>query len=145
MTIIAGTKFQLKLAILIFWTKFSQKEHFWSKTQNVNITIEFSIFEVIEVPNISLNWHLRFFGPNLHKKNIYGRKEKKWASSLDWILVFELEYIPNFCKNWQFWFFGPDSPSKCISSLNRIVALRSRLLLTLLNVSVRGPTDTTVF
>ena len=39
--IILGTKFQLKLIILIFWTKFAQKEYFRSKTEKVNITIQF--------------------------------------------------------------------------------------------------------
>ena len=32
-------KFQLKLTILIFWTKFSQKGYFRSKTENVNTTM----------------------------------------------------------------------------------------------------------
>ena len=30
-----GTKFQLKLEILIFWTKFVQKGYFRSKTENI--------------------------------------------------------------------------------------------------------------
>ena len=33
MKMIAGTKFQLKLIILIFQTKFAQKRRFWSKTK----------------------------------------------------------------------------------------------------------------
>ena len=40
-----GTKFQLKVTILIFWTKFSRKVCFRSKTGRVNTTIEFCIFE----------------------------------------------------------------------------------------------------
>ena len=35
-----GAKFQLKLTILIFWTKFAQKEYIQSKTEKVNFTIE---------------------------------------------------------------------------------------------------------
>ena len=35
-----------------------------SKTEKVNITIEFYIFEIVQVPNISLNWKLWIFGPN---------------------------------------------------------------------------------
>ena len=50
------TKFQLKLIILIFWTKFTQKEYFQSNTEKVNITIELWIFELVEVPYFSLNW-----------------------------------------------------------------------------------------
>ena len=42
-----GTKFQLKLRILIFWTKFAQKEFFQSKTENMNKVIEFCIFELV--------------------------------------------------------------------------------------------------
>ena len=38
------TKFQLKLPILIFWTKFAQKGFFWSKTAKVNITIYLFIY-----------------------------------------------------------------------------------------------------
>ena len=33
-----GTKFQLKLTILIFLTRFTQKGFFWSKTEKVNTT-----------------------------------------------------------------------------------------------------------
>ena len=50
-----GTKFQVKLTILIFWTKFEQKEYIQSKTEKVNITIEFSIFELVYVPNFTSN------------------------------------------------------------------------------------------
>ena len=37
-----GSRFQLKITILIFWTKFAQKGyfHFQSKTEKVNITID---------------------------------------------------------------------------------------------------------
>ena len=33
-----GTKFQLKLTILIFLTRFTQKGFFWSETEKVNTT-----------------------------------------------------------------------------------------------------------
>ena len=42
-----GTKFQLKLTILIFWTKFAQNGYFRSKTEKVNTTIEFCIFDLV--------------------------------------------------------------------------------------------------
>ena len=35
--IILGTQFQLKLTILIFWTKFARKGYFSSKTEKLNI------------------------------------------------------------------------------------------------------------
>ena len=50
-----GTKFQLKLTILIFWTKFFQKGYFWLKSEKVNMTIEFCIFELAWIPNFSLD------------------------------------------------------------------------------------------
>ena len=40
-------KFPLKLTILSVWTKFLQKECFWSKTDNVNNTIEFFMFKFL--------------------------------------------------------------------------------------------------
>ena len=44
--IILCTKFKLKLTILSFWTKSAQKSFFRSKTEDLNITIEFYIFEL---------------------------------------------------------------------------------------------------
>ena len=37
----------LKLTILIFWNKFTQKGYLQSKTEKVNTTIEFCIFELV--------------------------------------------------------------------------------------------------
>ena len=55
-----GSKFQFKLTILNFGTKFAQKEYFWpeKKKKKVKISIEFCIFELVHshFPNI-----LRFF------------------------------------------------------------------------------------
>ena len=48
-------KFQLKVTILIFWTKFVQKLYFWSKTEKVIITIELCILELNWVPNFRIN------------------------------------------------------------------------------------------
>ena len=39
--------FQLNLVILFIWTKFAQKEYYWSQTKKVNMTIEFCIFELV--------------------------------------------------------------------------------------------------
>ena len=51
---IFGTKFQLELKILTFWTKFAQKGYFWSQTKEVNITIEFYTIELVQVPTFNL-------------------------------------------------------------------------------------------
>ena len=50
-----ATKFQLKLTGLIFLTKFSQKSYFRSKSEKLNMTMEFCILELVKVPNFSLN------------------------------------------------------------------------------------------
>ena len=71
-----GTKFQVKLKILFFWTKFAQKEYSWSKTEKVNIVIEFCIFKLVWVPNFSLDLTIGFFGPNFPKKGVSSLKLK---------------------------------------------------------------------
>ena len=50
------TKFQHKLVIFIFWAKFAQKRYSQSKTDKINISIKFSIFELVW---IELNWTVR--------------------------------------------------------------------------------------
>ena len=42
-----STKFQLKITILLFWTKFAQKQHVWSNAEKMSITIEFCIFQLV--------------------------------------------------------------------------------------------------
>ena len=89
-------KCQLKLTILIFWIKFAQKRYFqskrknwtlplnfayfWSKTEKVNITIEFCIFELVGVPNFTLNKQFWILASNLPEKGISGREWKEWTS-----------------------------------------------------------------
>ena len=46
-----GSKLQLKLTKNFFWTRFTQKRYFWSKTEKVNIIIEFCIFEFFWLSN----------------------------------------------------------------------------------------------
>ena len=50
-----GTKFHHNQTILPFWTKFAQKRYCRSERENLNITIEFSIFELIWSPDFTLN------------------------------------------------------------------------------------------
>ena len=51
-----SSNFQLKLTIAIFWTKFAKKgSYFQSKTDKIDTTIEFCIFELIFVSNFTLN------------------------------------------------------------------------------------------
>ena len=76
-----GTKFQLKLTSLIFWTKFTPKWCFWSNAEKQNSAIDFCIFELVEVLNFSLNRQFWFFGSSLLKKGISGYKRKNCTSS----------------------------------------------------------------
>ena len=65
-----GTKFRLKLKMLIFLTRFTQKELFWSKTEKWTAHI-FYIILYVQISlgrNFSSNWQFWFIGPNLPKK-----------------------------------------------------------------------------
>ena len=48
----------------MFLTTFAQKGYFQSQTGKVNNTTELCIFELVELPIFSSNWHLLYFGPN---------------------------------------------------------------------------------
>ena len=51
-----STNFQFKLTIATFWTKFAKKgSYFQSKTDKIDTTIEFCIFELVFVSNFTLN------------------------------------------------------------------------------------------
>ena len=51
-----STIFQLRLRILIFWTKFGQKGNFRCKTGKVNTTMEFCIFVLVYVASLTVNF-----------------------------------------------------------------------------------------
>ena len=63
-------------------TSFVQKWNFCSKMEKVDINIEFCIFELVKVPNFSLNWKFWGFGLNLPNKGISCLKQKKWTPPL---------------------------------------------------------------
>ena len=66
-----STNFQLKLTIAIFWTKFAEKgSYFQPKTEKIDTTIEFCIFQLVFVSNFTLNKQFWIFGPNLPKKDM---------------------------------------------------------------------------
>ena len=96
-----------------FWTKFTQEKYLHSKTEKVNIIIEFCMFKLILVPNFSLSWQFWSFWPDLPKKGFSGLKQKKWTLLIFYtILHFQISLVQNFSSNWQFWFFGPNLPKK---------------------------------
>ena len=77
------TKFLLKLSIMHFWTKFAQKECFRCKTEKVNATLGFRIFQLGLVLNFNWNWQCWCFGPNLPKNSVSILKLKKWTPPLN--------------------------------------------------------------
>ena len=67
-----GTKCQLTVAILIFWTEYAQKVCSRSKTKKVSSTIESCIFELI---SLGTKFHFKQtilkFGTKFAKKSFY--------------------------------------------------------------------------
>ena len=70
-------KLHFKQTILKSCTKSTQKGYFRSKTKKVNITVEFFVFELIQVPIFTLNKQLWIFRPILAGKGIFGLEEEK--------------------------------------------------------------------
>ena len=112
-----GTKFQLKLTILVFLSKFAEKEYFQSKSEKMNTTIKFCILKSVYILNFSLGWQFHFFWPNLPNK-VFPVKTWKLNYTIEFCTS-ELVLVPNFSLNWQCRFFGPNLPKKGFSSLNR--------------------------
>ena len=55
----------------MFWNKFTQKWYFQSKTEKVNITIEFCIFELVQVSIFNLNNIFLILGPYMSKSEYF--------------------------------------------------------------------------
>ena len=106
-------KFHFEQTILNFWTKFAQERYLWSKTEKVNIIIEFRLFKLVLVPNFSLNWQFWFFWPDLPKKGFSGLKQKKWTPHIFYIILhIQISLVQNFSSNWQYLFFGSNLHKK---------------------------------
>ena len=78
-----STKFQLKLRILIIWTKFTQKGWSRSKALKMNTTLELYIFELVFIWNFSLNLQFWLFGLIFPKRRNPSQKRKKWKPPLN--------------------------------------------------------------
>ena len=82
------------MSLAIFWTKFA---YFQSKTDKIDTTIEFCIFELVFVSNFTLNKQFGSFQPNLPKKdicNLWSKTEK--ANIIIELGLFKLALVPNF-------------------------------------------------
>ena len=92
----------------------------------MNITIEFCIFELVLVPNVSLNWQFRFFWLDLPKKGFSDLKQKKWTTHVFFIILhIQISLVRNSA---QFWFFGSDLPKKVVPLENRKSEYHHRIL-----------------
>ena len=99
-----STIFHFKQSIWNFGTKFAQKGNLRSKRAKLNISIEFCIFELVEVPNFGINWKFWFFGTNLSKKGISSWKWNNWTSPLHSACSNYPEYqIPLYTNKFEFW------------------------------------------
>ena len=58
------------------WDQLSRKRYFQSKTEEVNIIIEFWIFELVKVPIFTLNKQFRIFKSHIPKISIPAAKKK---------------------------------------------------------------------
>ena len=72
-----GTKFQLKLAILIFWIKFTQKGYFWSKIEKVKTITEFCIFELILCTKFQLELTILIIWTKFAQRGYFQYKTEK--------------------------------------------------------------------
>ena len=97
----------------------SKKRYFRSKTEKVNITIEFFKFELVLVPVFSVNWQFWFFEPNLPKKGSYFQSKTDKKDTTIEFCIFELVFVSKFTLNKKFWIFGPNLPKKDIYGQNR--------------------------
>ena len=61
-----------------------------SKTEKASITIKFYIFELVQVPNFSLNENFEFFDQfNSSTNSIFNLKRERWKITIEFY-IFEL-------------------------------------------------------
>ena len=85
------------------------------KAEKVNTAIEFCIFELVYVPNFSLNWQFWFLWPNLPKKGLSSLKQKSELHRK--ILHIQISLSTRFQLKLIILIFGPNLPKKGVSSL----------------------------
>ena len=71
---LGNKKFHLKQIILSIWTKFAQKGYLWSRTGQMNITTEFSILELVQVPAFILSRPFEIFWTKFVQKGCFPSK-----------------------------------------------------------------------
>ena len=99
-----------------FLDQICTKRYFQSKTEKVNIIVEFCIFKLVSWYQISALTVLIFW-PGLSKKSFSGLKQKKWRPHIFHIILHILiSLVRIFSSNWQFWFFWTKFAQKGNSS-----------------------------
>ena len=76
-----------------------------TRKEKVNITVEVSILELVQILNFSLNWSsTTFLNQNWSKKSISGRKQRKWTSPLNFTHSDYSRYqVSAQTNNFDFW------------------------------------------
>ena len=93
-------KCHLNQTILIFWTTFALKAYFWSKTGKVNVTIEFSIFELIQIPTFIMSREFWCFGITM----VCPKRELPYAlPSNSAYLSYSRYIVLSLTDNFDFW------------------------------------------
>ena len=78
----------------------SKKKYTSGQNQRkMNITIEFFIFKLVEVPIFSLNWQFRFFWPVLPTKGSYFQSKTDEIDTAIEFCIFELVFVSNLTLN----------------------------------------------
>ena len=77
-----GIKFQLKLTILNFLTRFTQKGFLWFRTEKVNTTyfLHNSAYSHYSSAKFQLKLTILIFWTKFVQKGISSRKQKKWKT-----------------------------------------------------------------
>ena len=94
-----STNFQFKLTIATFWTKFAKKgSYFQSKTDKIDTTIEFCIFELVFVSNFTLNKQFLIFGNKFALERYLWSKTEKLSIIIEFRLS-KLFLVPDLSLN----------------------------------------------
>ena len=113
-------EFHFEQTILNLWTKFSQEGCLCSKTEKVNIIIEFRIFQISLGTKFRLKLTILIFLTRFSQKGFSGLKQKKWTPHIFYIILHtHINLVWNFNSNWKFWVFEPNLPTKIFPVENR--------------------------
>ena len=89
-----------------------------SKKENLNITIEFIIFELVQMKNFILNRSFWFFGPIFFPEMYFlsKKRERKLAHQIQYI---KISLGTHFQLKKAYWLFGPHLSKKDITCPNQ--------------------------